>query len=262
MQQVQPEVYFIADPCPTGELDTFFKNNSISWRPSEHAPWSEQLIETAGRLCYLSWPNDQAVFENLNLTRTRETGHDYFKNILKSGHGSILEHGNLVFIFDNVSRVFTHELVRHRTGCAYSQTSGRFVRTQELSMWCPDVISKNPEANTIFNALLVETEEALGKLNRLYKKDLEQGSFQRKKELTSAFRRIAPTGVATKIMFSTNHRALRHILVQRTSCGAETEIREIFWRVALKMAKYFPNIYQDMLINEDKSVIFKYGNKI
>jgi len=58
----------------------------------------------------------------------RSDRREYFENLLRSAHGSVLEHAGYSFALRNVSRVFTHELVRHRAGSAFSQESLRYVR--------------------------------------------------------------------------------------------------------------------------------------
>ncbi len=85
---------------------------------------AEFLIELAGRSCYKSF----GVGLNPNVTRIRENSKDYLTNVLEKGDGSILEHASVTFAFLNVSRIFTHELVRHRAGTAISQESLRYVR--------------------------------------------------------------------------------------------------------------------------------------
>src|SRR3989304_9631067 len=42
-------------------------------------------------------------------------------------HGSVLDHPNYTILNYGISRSLTHELVRHRAGCAYSQLSQRYV---------------------------------------------------------------------------------------------------------------------------------------
>src|SRR5262245_17016001 len=77
----------------------------------------DALGEFAGRLCYRSWEPGL----NANVTRVREDSAEYHRNTLSSGHGAIYEHASITFLFQDVSRVFTHELVRHRAGVAISQ---------------------------------------------------------------------------------------------------------------------------------------------
>lgn len=54
--------------------------------------------------------------------------------------GSVIEHHVTNWIFADVSRVFTHELVRHRVGTAFSQESLRYVRLNDLGLWLPPQI--------------------------------------------------------------------------------------------------------------------------
>ena len=106
-------------------------------RFEESPDTAETLIEIAGRLCYESFE----VGLNPNVTKIRGTNKEYLENILLKGDGSIAEHGLVNFAFLNVSRVLTHELVRHRVGVAISQESLRYVRLKEIKMWLPDELS-------------------------------------------------------------------------------------------------------------------------
>ncbi|MFN2525032.1 MAG: FAD-dependent thymidylate synthase, partial [Actinomycetota bacterium] len=67
------------------------------------------LVHFSGN-CYRSWKEGL----NPNVTRVRKDQAEYFLNLLRSGHGSVLEHANYSFILYNVSRIATHEIVRHR----------------------------------------------------------------------------------------------------------------------------------------------------
>ena len=98
----------------------------------------ERLTEHAGRMCYRS----HNIGLNANITNVRKGNKRYMDNILASGHGSVLEHASVTFAFIGVSRVFTHELVRHRAGHAFSQESLRFVRLTELQAYFPDAFKQ------------------------------------------------------------------------------------------------------------------------
>ena len=155
-----------------------------------------------------------------------------------------------------MSRVFTHELVRHRAGSAFSQTSGRYVRLRNIKFWIPDIIYQNDAAKQIFLQHIHRVEEDQAKLEEIFDID-NMTDFNQKKVLTSAFRRIAPNGQANNILWSTNHRALRNIIALRTSAGAEIEIQMIFRKLAVEMYEEFPNIYHDMEEKTDGSFIFE-----
>ena len=66
---------------------------------------AELLVEFAGRMCYRSWEPGL----NPNVTRVRRERDEYFANLLRSLHGSVLEHANYSFAFRNVSRVFCYD---------------------------------------------------------------------------------------------------------------------------------------------------------
>ena len=233
---------------------------------------SEELIEVMGRLCYKSFGTEM----NANVTKVREGNESYVGNILSTKHGSVLEHATATIVFIDVSPVVTHELVRHRSGTAFSQVSMRFVRLTEIGTYYPTSFEqpfleqmfmsiRNAEKPPYFSKDEVEAEaravsaelkdafikfvesaEALqlrmAKIGRLD----EVGNFNLKKKFTSSMRRLAPYGLATSIGVTANHRAWRFMIEQRTSRHAEEEIRFAFGQVAELLAAACPNIYQDM----------------
>ncbi len=213
----------------------------INKRVIPHPAEGELLIEAAGRLCYKSFE----VGMNPNISKIREGNDVYIGNILKSGHGSVLEHSTVTFAFIDVSRVFTHEIVRHRAGTAFSQESLRYVRLDELSVWLPEVFMEGSQAEQFFSKTVEACEKGYGRLAELFDiKNMKK--FDLKKKLTSAFRRIAPIGLATNIVVTCNHRAWRHIIEMRTSPHAEEELQLVIGQVAGILKERFPNIYQDM----------------
>src|SRR5437879_12440558 len=91
---------------------------------TSHGTDGQTLVEFAGRICYESYEPGL----NPNVTRIREDPSDYCKNIVIRGDGSILEHSYISFALLNISRVCSHEIVRHRVGTAVSQESLTYVR--------------------------------------------------------------------------------------------------------------------------------------
>ena len=205
----------------------------------EDAPDSaETLIELAGRICYESFE----VGLNPNVTKIRLNPKDYFENLLRKGDGSVTEHGQISFAFLGVSRILTHELVRHRVGVAVSQESLRYVRPRELKFWIPDELT--PEQSKDMKAAVERSEEAYRELERSVHWDTM--TMDQKKRLTSALRRILPDGLATNLIWTANHRTLRWVIEMRTDPAAEVEIRMVFDQVAQICKHDYPNIYQDM----------------
>lgn len=192
---------------------------------------------------------------NANVTKIREDPEEYLGNILKSGHGSVLEHANYSFILHNVSRVLTHELVRHRAGVAVSQESLRFVRLTDLPFWFPDWAKADALLLERSMDLLSHMEDHQRWMAEHFNLDGEGVAFSTKKHLTSFMRRFAPEGVATGMLVTINVRALRHIIAMRTALGAEEEIRLVFDQVAEKALEAVPNLMQDYSPNENREWI-------
>ncbi len=255
MREVSPEVFLIARPALDWEgVAAYLKAvGGDAWlervRSDGEAdrPEGERLVEFMGRLCYRSWD----VGLNPNVTRIRADTDQYLTNILRSGHGSVVEHANYSFVFLNVSRVATHELVRHRAGSAFSQESLRFVRLTDLPFEHPEEIREDPE-------LLAEAQDLLARMEHFQvmaadKLGLDTAGvpFHRKKEVTSGLRRYAPDGVATSIGWTVNVRALRHVIAARTDPGAENEIRRIFDQVASIMQPELPGLLGDFVRDDD-----------
>jgi thymidylate synthase (FAD) len=248
MTRTDPKTYVISKPEDTGEMVRFLEESKVKWRPDPEVSWTENVMEFAGRLCYWSFEDEGGGFANKNLSKIREGNKSYLGNIIKSGHTSVLEHnGPLSILFSDVSRVFANELVRHRAGCSYSQTSGRYVRSDNIGFWHPSCV--DTEAGAIMDETVTYIESQIKKLEQHYDID-NMTDFNKKKILTSAFRRIAPNGQSNNILLSCNHRAMRHMIELRTSVHAEEEIQLCFSSIAVEMKRYFPNIYQDMYQND------------
>ena len=143
MHETKPTVHLIARPQldldgMRGYLEDVGGESWLERRlgEDEQASPGEMLVEFGGRACYRSWEPGL----NPNVTRVRTDRMEYFANILRSAHGSVLEHANYSFALRNVSRVFTHELVRHRAGSAFSQESLRYVRLTEIGFRVPPAL--------------------------------------------------------------------------------------------------------------------------
>ena len=187
---------------------------------------------------------------NPNLSRVREGNKEYINHILEVGHGSVIEHATDTYAIENVTRVFTHEVVRHRL-CAFSQESLRFVRPTSLRAYFPDAFKElsgtaGRQAEALFEGCFEELEGIQKQLVAILGMDEVKRTFSDKKRLQSAMRRLMPIGMATGIIMTTNHRNWRHLIALRTVQGAEEEIRKVFGLIAEDLAQRHPALYQDM----------------
>jgi thymidylate synthase (FAD) len=211
----------------------------------------QKIVEFAGRMCYRSWKPGL----NRNVTKVRTDPKVYIDNILKSGHGSVLEHANYTFVFHNISRIITHELVRHRAGTAISQESMRYVRLDEIPMWIPEWAQEDDTVMWLVRRHLQQSEQLVADLANYFELDAPKVPFAEKKAKTSFTRRFAPSGHATSMTWTANVRALRHVIETRTATGAEEEIRIVFGKVAEIMVAEAPLLFGDFERQDDGSWI-------
>jgi thymidylate synthase (FAD) len=276
---VEPEVFLISSPSIDDDaIESYLRSvDGHDWYKrmiDVHPQDGDMLVEFAGRLCYRSWKPSL----NPNITKIREDMKDYARNVLSSGHGSVLEHSFYVFVFHNVSRVFTHELVRHRAGVSISQESLRFVRLDNLPFWMPDWAMGDGELMERSKILLHQMEEHQRWMAEHFgldatkacpacqdydfteeapcplcqgRKTVSAVPFAEKKAKTSFMRRFAPLGLATGIVWGANIRTIRHVITMRTDPSAEEEIRAVFSRVAEIMAEEAPIFFRDFSKNDD-----------
>ncbi len=241
MSKIEPVVIKLAETRvdPRGLQEFAEQYGASDWfsrvRPTQPND-SEFLVELAGRACYKSY----GLGLNPNVTKIREDSRDYLTNVLEKGDGSILEHATVTFAFLNVSRVFTHEIVRHRAGTAISQESLRYVRPREISLWLP------PDLEPVSKEFQEVVQEITGQYRKLESRfDWDKMPFEQKKRVTSALRRILPDGMATNIIWTANHRTIRWVIEMRTDPSAEVEIRKVFDKVAEICIRDYPLLYAD-----------------
>ena len=253
MHETKPTVHLIARPqLEIDGMRAYLADvGGESWldrrlEEEDRASAGEMLVEFGGRACYRSWEPGL----NPNVTKVRTDQREYFANILRSAHGSVLEHANYSFALRNVSRVFTHELVRHRAGSAFSQESLRYVRLTEIGFRVPPALE--PVRDQVIS-IVEQLEEFQVSAASELGIDEEGLPFHVKKEITSALRRLAPIGLSTDIMWTANARTLRHVIEMRTAEGAEEELRLVFDQVARIMQAEAPGLFQDFAQQDDGS---------
>ena len=249
---VHPKSFLIA------ETQTSFKSMRYAleslgvsgWTTDAETP-ADLLTEFAGKSCYMSF--DTALNQNLTKTGTRNN-HDYIQQgLIANFHGSTLEHATVTFFITNVSRVVTHEIIRHRAGTAFSQTSGRYVRTDEMSYYIPkDIYDEGGHVLATFDDAFRQMEDNARKLASA--SNIDSKPFSLKKRLTSAFRRIIGNGQANHIVVTANHRAWRHMIEMRTDPHAEEEIRVVFADISRQLRERFKTIYADAIVTEEDGI--------
>jgi len=255
MKNVEPDVILVARPqLDYGAVATYLRDvGGESWLErldrgdldsASHDP--QNLAEFAGRLCYRSW--EPGLNPNVSKVRTDQV--KYLENILASAHGSVLEHVSFTFVLHNISRVTTHELVRHRPGTAISQESLRYIRLADIPFWFPEWARHDAELMKRATAVLEQLEEFQRWMADHFGLDQPGTAFHEMKHKTSFMRRFAPEGVATGLVWTANIRTLRHTIEARTDPGAEEEIRLVFAKIGGLMRAEAPALFGDYVIED------------
>lgn len=109
--------------------------------PDEACSDPALLVALAAKRCYMSFQPSL----NPNVQRVRKDMTEYLDNVLKSGHGSVLEHACYTFAIEGISRVFTGEMNRHRAGVGISEGSMRYIRYRDIPWWMPPSMTVTQE---------------------------------------------------------------------------------------------------------------------
>jgi thymidylate synthase (FAD) len=174
----------------------------------QYTPGPERTVAAAARLCYSPVGAD-AIREKM----TDEQVKSFLEKIIKLGHYSTLEHVSFTFAIEGISRVLTHQLVRHRIA-SYSQQSQRYVREHDFEFITPPAVQELPEAKARFEQLMDE-------IRRTYDDLVGMGVHQ------EDARYVLANATETKIVVTMNGRALLHFFTLRCCNRAQWEIRAL-----------------------------------
>jgi thymidylate synthase (FAD) len=232
----------------------FLGAGHVQWK-SDTPVAGETVAEFAGRLCYLSFGADAGFEGGHKLIPGRTTNREYLTNILRTRHGSVLEHAVWTFLFEGVSRALTHELVRHRH-LSYSQLSQRYVDESNVAFVLPPEIAPEGEAFELFRQscerALEDYRQLLGRIEEQVKD--EPSATMRRKRARQTARSLLPNAAETKIVVTGNARAWRHFVELRGSDSAEAEIRVLAVKLLEALQAEAPNLFGDYQLVEKNGV--------
>jgi thymidylate synthase (FAD) len=211
--------------------------------PTELTPGA-QLLKTAGQTCYASFGPKRTMNENAKR---------YFDNLASSGHGSVFEHANYSFFLYGISRSNTHEVVRHRAGTAFSQLSQRFVSGSVLRFVerleyqdVPALHKRFEQRIDQFAQEYAEVAEELAGLQSEGHRTLSaEAKTDMRKRVQQVARSVLPNETETTMVLTANVRAWRHMIEMRTDPHAESEIRDLFFRIFLCLRVAEPILFAD-----------------
>jgi len=192
----------------------------------DYTPEPERVVAMAARLCY-SASGAEELAEKLSDEQVRKM----VKKMVALGHASTIEHVSFTFGIEGVSRVLTHQLVRHRIA-SYDQQSQRYVAAHGFQYITPHTIAENPEAKAKFDHLLEEIRKTYDELTELGipKEDA---------------RYVLANAAETKILVTMNARTLLHFFNLRCCLRAQWEIREMAYKMLEEVKKVAPTLFHN-----------------
>ena len=190
-----------------------------------YTPEPEKTVAMSARLCYS--PIGAAQLEE---KITDEQAAKLVRKLVEMGHFSTLEHVTFTFAIEGVSRVLTHQLVRHRIA-SYSQQSQRYVKEHDFETILPLSIAARPAEREKF-------EKLMGEIRNLYTEWTEMGIP------AEDARYILPNAAETKIVVTMNVRSLYNFFRLRCCTRAQWEIRALAEKMLAEVKEVAPVLFE------------------
>ncbi len=188
----------------------------------------EKIVAQSARLCYSA-----LGIEELREKLSDKSIRKLVKKIMKLGHNSVLEHATFTFAIEGISRVTSHQLVRHRLA-SFSQQSQRYVKINKERF--PYIVPKSIEKDEKLAKIFID---AVKELDGIYQLLLDHNIK------AEDARYILPQAVTTKMIVSANARELLHIFKLRCCNRAQWEIRELAMNMLKEVKSVAPIIFEN-----------------
>jgi thymidylate synthase (FAD) len=234
-----PKMYLLAKPAFDVDVFlTFLSSEALSWRRTQDATEPEEIVEAAGRICYMSFGPSQSP---------RNNG-EYIQNLIQMGHESVLEHVSWTILMTGVSRAFTHQLVRHRIGFAFSQLSQQYHDEKDATFVMPPGLENVPGAVEVWEQAIKTAMQAYASIMNSLGDSPVSRDLSRKEALRavrSAARSVLPNATETKIIVTANARAIRHLLKTRGAIPGDGEMRCVMTELFNTLQPEAPSLFFD-----------------
>lgn len=229
-----------------------------------YTPNAEEIVASAAKLCY-----SNVGVEEIMKKQTPESVGKFLNHLMKLGHESPIEHVSFTFAIEGVSRVLSHQLVRHRLA-SYSQQSQRYVKLDQFEYIVPPAIKNNKKANWIFKETMERDQRAYSllimnlmedycnnyvdsndydyldyssKVEYVYEKHNKKYKEFEKMSIEDA-RYVFPNACETKIVVTMNARSLMNFFKHRDCNRAQWEIKELSREMMKQVKEIAPTIFK------------------
>ena len=180
-------------------------------------PNAEALVYTAAKTC-TSKEDSCTIFADISAAfqmfgpEAKPLAVKTLKEVLESGHMSVVEHCCITFSASNVDRNLSHQLVRHRLS-SYSHRSQRYVDEQSFEYIIPKTI--------IDKGFETKYRMLMNSIDQFYK-EMTAGEVPKEDA-----RFVLPNAATSSIMITMNFRSLLHFFSERTCHRAQWGIRDL-----------------------------------
>lgn len=181
-------------------------------------PHAEEKVANYAAICY-----DSDTSMEANARRV--------KHLMKVGHLATLRFAYATFKVSGISRVCSHQLVRH-PHLSYLQRSQRYVNEDTVNYVVPPSLKGIP---------LVEQE--LTRANRIYRILTEIPNVKKEDA-----RFVLPNATVTEMYVTGNLQAWKEACELRTSPKAQWEIRKVFTEIQDQLRVECPNIFRELTL--------------
>lgn len=182
-----------------------------------------KTVYTACRTCY-SADSPINIYEN---SSDEEKMLKLIQRVISSGHYSTIEHIQVSFAINNISRACSHQLVRHRH-MSFSQKSQRYVKEKgQFDYIVPPTVESNPELTAKF-------DDFMTKISDFYQELVDAGIP------AEDARFVLPNATVTSMVASLNLRELIHLANLRLCTRAQKEIRILVLKMCKELLKEEP----------------------
>ncbi len=215
-----------------------------------YTPNPDYVVAMSAKLCYSKTGVDN-IRDNLDDEKVQK----FISHLTSIGHQSPIEHVSFTFAIEGISRVCTHQLVRHRIA-SYSQQSQRYVKLEQFEYIIPPQIAENEKARKIFIKAMEDDQKAYDKIvDELIEGNIEYfieecysekqaKSMAEKKSIEDA-RYVFPNACETKIVVTMNARTLMNFFEHRICERAQWEIKEMAYLMLEEVKKTAPNLFKN-----------------
>lgn len=228
--------------------DTTFEKEWKKRNDEDQVSPSEALVEMVARFT----DEEEWVEDN-------QRNHDYLAMLIekdKFSSNSLMNHGNVTVLFNNVSMLFVKKVLEYRS--LGLQISDKPRNTLKMGFWVPPSLNEDNRIKEGYAQVYANLNDIKnGLINEMGIPELEDP--EEIKSRLADVSRIMPWGSQVIAGMTAGLGTWRHLFYQTADWDVDSEIRFVFLHLAYKMKQRYGNIFQDMVVINRAGDTFGFG---